>query len=98
MDVWTFCTASFVVVLDNVLNVGSGLFLLLMFTLGGGESPTLCGGSLFNIFVSVVIIVAWRIFSLTVDGIVFCRAFRRWPAAMSILSASQMVGTVQWAG
>ena len=92
------CTASFVVVLDNVLDVGSGLFILLMFTLGGGESPTLCGDSLFNISVSVAIIFAWHIFSLTVDGIVFCRAFRRWHATMSVLSALEMVGTVQWAG
>ena len=90
--------ASFVVVLDDVLDVENGLFVLLMFTLGGGESPTLCGGSLFNIFVSVAIIVAWRIFSLTADGIVFCRAFRGWSAVMSVLSASEMVGTVQWAG
>ena len=91
-------TASFVVVLDDVVNVGDGLLLLMIVTLGGGTLPTLWGGSLFNILVNVVIIVACCIFSLTADGAVFWRAFRRWPAAMSVLSASEMVGTVQCAG
>ena len=48
--------------------------------------------------VNVVIIVACRIFLLVADGAVFWRACRRWPAAMSVLSASEMVGTVQCAG
>ena len=72
-----FCTASFVVVLDDVLDVRSGLSLFMMVTLGGGALPTVCGGSLFSIPVNDVIASAWRIFLLTADGIVFCRAFRR---------------------
>ena len=91
-------TASFVVVLDDVDDVGDGLLLLLMVTLGGGTLSTFCGGSLFNILVNVEIIVACRIFLLVADGAVFLRAFRRWPAAMSVLSASEIVGTVQCAG
>ena len=93
-----FCMASFVVVLDDVLDVGGGLLSLMVVTLRGGTLVTLCGGSLFNILVNVVIIVACRIFLLTADGAVFWRAFRRWHAAMSVLSASEMVGTVQCAG
>ena len=91
-------TASLVVVLDDVDAVGVRLWLVLMVTLGGGTSPTLCGGSLSNIFVNVEIIIACRTFSLVADGIAFRRAFRRWPAAISVLSASEIVGTVQWAG
>jgi len=72
-----FRTASFVVVLDDVLDVGGGLLSLMVVTLRGGTLVTLCGGSLFNIPVNVVIASAWRIFLLTADGIVFCSAFRR---------------------
>ena len=90
--------ASLVVVLDDVDAVGDRSTLVLMVPLGGGTLPTLCGGSLFSILVNVEIIVACCIFSLVADGVVFLRAFRRWPAAMSVLSASEIVGTVQWAG
>ena len=89
-------TASFVVVSDDVVDVGDGLLLLMMVTLGGGTLPTLCGGSLFSMPVNVVIASAWRILSLVAVGKVFWSAFSRWPAATSILSASEMAGTVQW--
>ena len=92
-----FRTASLVVVLDDV-DAGSRLLVFMLVTLGGGALPTLCGGSLLRMLVNVVIASAWRIFSLTVNGVVFCRAFRRWPAAMSVLFASESVGTVQSAG
>ena len=92
-----FRTASLVVVLDDV-DTGSRLLVFMLVTLGGGVLPTLCGGSLFSMPANVVIASAWCIFLLTADGIVFCRAFRSWPAGMIALSASEMVGTVQWAG
>ena len=80
--------------LDDVLDVGGRVFEVLVVTLGGGALATLCGGSLFRILVNVVIASAWRILSLTADGIVFCSALRRWPTVISVLSASEMVGTV----
>ena len=81
-----------------MLDIGGRVFEVLVVTLGGGALATLCGGSLLRILVNVVIASAWRIFLLTADGIVFCSALRRWPAASIELSTSEMVGTVQWAG
>ena len=92
-----FRTASLVVVLDDV-DAGSRLLVFMLVTPGGGALPILCGGSLLRMLVNVVISSTWRIVLLTANGVVFCRAFRRWPAAMRILSASEMVGTVQCAG
>ena len=92
-----FRTASLVVVLDDV-DAGRRLLVSMLVTLGGGVLPTLCGGSLLMMLVNVLIASAWRIFLLAANDVVFCRAFRRWPAAMSVLSASEMVGTVQCAG
>ena len=48
-----FCMDSFVVVLDNVLNVRGGVFVLSIFTLGGDVLATLCGGLLLRILVSI---------------------------------------------
>ena len=72
-----FRTDSFVVVLEDVLNVGGRVFEVLVVTLGDGALSTLCGGSLLRILVNVVIASVWCIFLLTVDGIAFCSALRR---------------------
>ena len=63
--------------LEDVLAVGGRVFEVLVVTLGGGALATLCGGSLFRILVNAVIASAWRILSLTADGVVFCSALRR---------------------
>ena len=93
-----FCTASFDVVLDDVLDVGGGVFVLSRVTLRGDALATLCGGLLFRILVSVFITSEWRVLSFVADGNIFRSAFRRWLAMTSVLSASEMVGTVQWTG
>ena len=90
--------ASFVVVLDDVLDIGGGLFILSIVTLGGDALATLCVSSLVRMLVNFVIASAWRILSLVAVGKFFWSTFRRWPATTSVLSASEMVSTVQWAG
>ena len=90
--------ASFVVVLDKVLEDGGGVFILLMVTLGGGTLITLYGGLLVRILVNFSIPSAWHILSLVAVANVFWRAFRRWPTTMRVLYALKIVVAVQWIG
>ena len=67
-------------------------------TLGGAASPTLGAGALLIMVVSSSMILAWAIFCCAAGGVPFFMALRRSFAARRVRSASEMVGTEQWAG